>query len=62
MGVNQPYLGIQMICVPSCVADQVASVEDMKKPEVAAMFDEDGYGKGEYWVETQAGSRRGCGR
>ncbi len=32
------------------MADKVRSVEDLKNPEVAAMFDKDGNGKGEYWA------------
>ncbi|WP_170603435.1 ABC transporter substrate-binding protein [Ruegeria arenilitoris] len=50
VGVNQPYLGTQMMYVPSYLADQVATVDDLKKPEIAAMFDKDGNGKGEYWA------------
>ncbi|WP_170477084.1 ABC transporter substrate-binding protein [Ruegeria arenilitoris] len=50
VGVNLPYLGTQMMYVPSYLADQVATVDDLKKPEIAAMFDKDGNGKGEYWA------------
>lgn len=50
VGVNQPYLGTQQMYVPSYMADEVSSVEDLKKPEIAAMFDKDGNGKGEYWA------------
>ena len=50
VGHNKPYLGTQQMYVPSYMADQVKSVEDLKKPEVAALFDKDGNGKGEYWA------------
>ncbi len=50
VGVNQPYLGTQMMYVPSYMADKVKSVEDLKKPEIAALFDKNGNGKGEYWA------------
>lgn len=50
VGHNNPYLGTQMMYVPSYLAGQVSSVEDLKKPEVAALFDKDGNGKGEYWA------------
>ncbi len=45
-----PYPGTQAIFVPTYIAEQgVRSIDDLKKPEVAAMFDSDGNGKGEYW-------------
>jgi glycine betaine/proline transport system substrate-binding protein len=50
VGHNIPYLGTQKLYVPSFMADKVKSVEDLKKPEIAAMFDKDGNGKGEYWA------------
>ena len=50
VGHNQPYLGTQKMYVPSYMADEVSTVEDLMKPEVAAMFDKDGNGKGEYWA------------
>lgn len=50
VGVNTPYLGTQAMYVPSYMADKVSSVEDLKKPEIAALFDKDGNGKGEYWA------------
>jgi glycine betaine/proline transport system substrate-binding protein len=50
VAVNQPYPGTQQMYVPAYMADQVSSVEDLRKPEVAAMFDKDGNGKGEYWA------------
>ncbi|MEM7302630.1 MAG: glycine betaine ABC transporter substrate-binding protein [Pseudomonadota bacterium] len=49
VGHNKPYLGTQMMYVPNYMSD-VNSVEDLKKPEVAARFDKDGNGKGEYWA------------
>ena len=50
VGHNVPYLGTQKMYVPAYLADQVASVKDLAKPEIAAMFDKDGNGKGEYWA------------
>lgn len=51
VGHNQPYLGTQMMYVPSYMAEKgVRTVLDLAKPEVAAMFDKDGNGKGEYWA------------
>lgn len=50
VGVNEPYLGTQMMYVPTYMADRISSVEDMRDPEIAAMFDKDGNGKGEYWA------------
>ena len=50
VGHNIAYLGTQKMYVPSYMADRVKSVEDLKDPEVAAMFDKDGNGKGEYWA------------
>lgn len=50
VGHNVPYLGTQKMYVPTFLADQVSSVEDLAKPEIAAMFDKDGNGKGEYWA------------
>ena len=50
VGHNKPYLGTQQMYVPTYMADEVRTVEDLMKPEVAAMFDKDGNGKGEYWA------------
>lgn len=47
---NQPYAGTQQMYVPSYMSDQISSFEDLKDPAVAAMFDKDGNGKGEYWA------------
>lgn len=47
---NQPYLGTQQMYVPSYMSDKIKSFEDLKNPEIAAMFDKDGNGKGEYWA------------
>ncbi len=47
---NQPYNGTSNIYVPSYMADTVSSIEDLNNPEIAAMFDTDGNGKGEYWA------------
>ena len=50
VGHNKPYKGTQMMYVPTYMADKVKSFEDLAKPEVAAIFDKDGNGKGEYWA------------
>lgn len=50
VGVNKPYDGTQMMYVPSYMADKVSSFDDLAKPEIAAMFDKDGDGLGEYWA------------
>ncbi len=47
---NQPYAGTQLMYVPSYMADKITSFEDLKDPAIAAMFDKDGNGKGEYWA------------
>ena len=50
VGHNTPYLGTQQMYVPSYMADKVKTVDDLRNPEIAAMFDKDGNGKGEYWA------------
>lgn len=50
VAVNKPYAGTQMMYVPSYMADKVSSFDDLAKPEIAAMFDNDGNGLGEYWA------------
>ena len=50
VGHNEPYLGTQGMYVPHYLAGQVKSFDDLARPEVAAMFDKDGNGKGEYWA------------
>lgn len=47
---NQPYKGTSNIYVPTYMTDKVKSIEDLNNPEIAAMFDTDGNGKGEYWA------------
>ncbi|MEM8804009.1 MAG: glycine betaine ABC transporter substrate-binding protein [Pseudomonadota bacterium] len=47
---NQPYAGTQQMYVPSYMSDMISSFEDLNDPEIAAMFDKDGNGKGEYWA------------
>ena len=47
---NQPYAGTSNIYVPAYMSDKVKSIEDLNNPEIAAMFDTDGNGKGEYWA------------
>lgn len=46
---DNPYKGVEGIFVPSYMADKVKSVEDLKKPEIAALFDAEGTGKGQYF-------------
>lgn len=47
---NQPYAGTQRLYVPRYLADRVKSIEDLRKPEIAALFDKDKNGKGEFWA------------
>ncbi|TCL01188.1 glycine betaine/proline transport system substrate-binding protein [Shimia isoporae] len=47
---NSPYKGTSNIYVPSYMRGTVDSIDDLRNPEVAAMFDTDGNGKGEYWA------------
>ena len=49
VGHNSPYPGTQNLYVPTYMTDRVKSIEDLRNPEIAAMFDKDGNGKGEYW-------------
>ena len=50
VAVNEPYLGTQEMFVPAYLSDKVKSFDDLKRPEIAALFDKDGNGKGEYWA------------
>lgn len=50
VGHNKPYTGTQYMYVPTYMAGEVKSIDDLKKPEIAAKFDKDGNGKGEYWA------------
>ena len=47
-----PYKGEQALFIPKYVQDEhgVKSIEDLKKPEIAKLFDTDGDGLGEYWA------------
>ena len=47
---NNGYAGTSLLYVPTYLADKVNSIEDLKNPEIAAMFDSDGDGLGEYWA------------
>ena len=49
IATNEGYPGTSLLYVPSYMSDKIASIDDLKKPEIAAMFDTDGNGKGEYW-------------
>ena len=48
---KQPYKGEQALFIPRYVQEEhgVTSIEDLKKPEIAKLFDTDGDGLGEYW-------------
>ncbi len=50
VGHNEPYLGTQSAFVPAYMTDKVKSFSDLANPEIAAMFDKDGNGLGEYWA------------
>lgn len=50
VATNQPYAGTSNIYVPTYMADRVKSIDDLNNPEIAALFDTDGNGKGEYWA------------
>ena len=47
---NAGYAGTSKIYVPSYMSDKVKSIQDLNNPEIAAMFDTDGDGLGEYWA------------
>ena len=47
---NNGYAGTSLLYVPTYLADKVNSIDDQKNPEIAAMFDTDGDGLGEYWA------------
>ena len=49
---TRPYAGEQGFFVPGYVQDEhgIARPEDLADPEIAALFDSDGNGLGEYWV------------
>ena len=46
---NKPYAGTEKLFVPAYMADRVKTIEDLRDPQIAALFDSDGNGKGEYW-------------
>jgi glycine betaine/proline transport system substrate-binding protein len=48
---DHPYRGTEGIYVPGFIQDEhgIRHVDDLAAPEVAAIFDGDGDGKGEYW-------------
>ena len=50
VGVSAPYIGTEAIFVPHYMSDKVSSYDDLKNPAIAALFDKDGNGKGEYWA------------
>ncbi|MEM8979348.1 MAG: glycine betaine ABC transporter substrate-binding protein [Pseudomonadota bacterium] len=50
VSTNTSYLGTQAMFVPHYMHDTLNSFEDLADPNVAALFDKDGNGKGEYWA------------
>ena len=50
IATNQPYTGTEQIFVPRYMAKTVKSLQDLATPMVAALFDTNGDGKGEYWA------------
>lgn len=48
---DEPYKGIQRLWIPGYLQDshKIYSIDDLKKPEIAKLFDSDGNGLGEYW-------------
>jgi glycine betaine/proline transport system substrate-binding protein len=48
---NESYSGIQRLWIPGYMQDEhgIYSFDDLKKPEIAKLFDTDGNGLGEYW-------------
>ncbi|MEM6499878.1 MAG: glycine betaine ABC transporter substrate-binding protein, partial [Pseudomonadota bacterium] len=50
IATNTGYPGTSLLYVPSYMSDTIKSIDDLKNPEIAAMFDTDGNGKGEYWA------------
>ncbi len=47
---NEPYKGTQGMFLPTYMTDKVTTIEDLLNPEIAALFDKDKNGKGEYWA------------
>ncbi len=49
---DKPYLGTEGLYVPAYVAEKlgVTSIEQLKDPKIAKLFDSDGDSKGDYWV------------
>ena len=54
IGHNSPYPGTQATFLPRYMTDRVKSFDDLANPEIAALFDKDGNGKGEHWVGEAA--------
>ena len=50
VGHNSSYLGTQGMFVPAYLSGEIKSFDDLKDPNLAAKFDSDGNGKGEYWA------------
>ncbi len=47
---NGGYAGTSLLYIPFYMADEIKSIDDLKNPEIAAKFDTDGDGLGEYWA------------
>ena len=54
IGHNIPYPTTQATFLPRYMTDRVQSFDDLARPEIAALFDKDGNGKGEHWVGEAA--------
>lgn len=49
---QNPYEGKQNFCIPKAFSEEhnVTSIFDLARPEIAALMDADGNGKGEIWI------------
>ena len=54
VGHNESYPGTQAMFVPSYMTDKINTITDLLNPEIAALFDKDNNGKGEYWAGDAA--------
>ena len=41
IAANAGYPGTSLLYVPSYMSDKISSIDDLKKPEIAAMFDDE---------------------
>ena len=56
---SNPYEGNQGFCVSKDfgTANNITDIADLGRPDVAALMDSDGNGKGEMWIGARAGPR-----